>query len=99
MVDLDKRTIILYPGTGAVQSWYIAHERGHILLPGEFDETSCDTFAYCLLMPHEWIARDAVNIAPAELATWYGVTPTVAKRRLWLARSMTHRSFNRSSDQ
>jgi Zn-dependent peptidase ImmA (M78 family) len=87
MVELEERRIILHPGTGAAQAWYIAHELGHILLPGEFGEVSCDIFAYCILMPHEWVERDAVSIAPAQLATWYGVTPTVVKRRLRLLHS------------
>ncbi len=87
LVDIDTRTITLYPGTAAFQSWYIAHELGHILLPTEFGEESCDTFAYCLLMPHEWISRDISYIPTLQLAMWYGVTPTVIKRRLKLLRT------------
>lgn len=89
LYDRSKRRIILHPGTAAAQAWYIAHELGHIVLPPEYDEESCNTFAYCLLMPHEWIERDSAVIPVSNLATWYGVTPSVVKRRLRLFRSVT----------
>lgn len=94
MVDVETRTITLYPGTAVVQSWYIAHELGHILLPPEYGEESCDTFAYCLLMPHQWIEHHASALSLLQLATWYGVTPTVAKRRLRLFKSVTHENVD-----
>lgn len=82
MVDLRRRRIILHPMDASVQSWYIAHEFGHILLPPEYGEHSCDTFAYCLLMPHEWLTRDLAHTHSQTIANWYGVTPAILKRRL-----------------
>lgn len=82
MVDVRHRRIILHPMDASVQSWYIAHEFGHILLPPEYGEHSCDTFAYCLLMPHEWVNRDLGQSQSLTLHTWYGVSPIVMKRRL-----------------
>lgn len=82
MVDLKRRRIILHPMDASVQAWYIAHEFGHILLPSEYGEHSCDTFAYCLLIPHDWVTRDLGQVQPLVLHTWYSVTPIVMRRRL-----------------
>jgi len=52
LYDQSKRRIVLHPSAASVHSWFIAHELGHIVLPPEYDEESCNTFAHCLLMPH-----------------------------------------------
>lgn len=96
MLDRARRTIILHPLDYVVQSWYIAHEMAHVVLPPEYGEVSCDTFAYCLLMPHEWILRDLNQAAPQLVAEWYGVTPAVVKRRVRMLRASMTQSQNQS---
>jgi Zn-dependent peptidase ImmA (M78 family) len=84
-LDRSNRLIVVNSRMREARArFYIAHELGHWLLDRDMHEISYDTFAACLLMPHEWIAEDVRRLGEPALMTRYEVTAPVLRRRLKL---------------
>ncbi len=82
LLDLREKTIYLKPMRAPSRSFYIAHELGHYLLPKYYHEESYNTFAECLLIPHDWLMRDINTASITTLAQWYNVSVPVMKQRI-----------------
>lgn len=81
-LDVQHRVIFHAPMSTERASFYVAHELGHYLLPRNFNETSFNTFAECLLMPESWIREDCLSMTEYELRARYGVSVIVLRKRL-----------------